>query len=193
MNQTAAAPAAKTIDKRLLGRVIFLGTEVMFFAGLLSAQIVLRSGSEAWPPPGQPRLPVLVTGLNTGVLLLSGYTIGLALRAIRRDRPRALRGWLLITTVLGVLFLAVQGYEWVRLLGFGLTLSSSVFGGTFYTLIGAHGIHVVVAVVVLLYVLGAAAQGRYSAARHSGVGLCRIYWLFVVAIWPALYVLVYLG
>ncbi len=192
MSRAIAVPAQPPIDKGILGLLVFLGTEVMFFAGLISAYTVLRAGSQAWPPPGQPRLPIEVTGLNTGVLLLSALTMHLALRAARRDRRSGLLRWLAVTALLGSLFLAVQGYEWVSLVGFGLSLSSGVFGGTFYALIGAHGIHVLGAVVALLFVLGAAVTGRYTAEAHSGVVLCEIYWLFVVALWPLLYLLVYL-
>ena len=192
MNRAIAVPAQPPIDKGILGLLIFLGTEVMFFAGLISAYTVLRAGSAVWPPPGQPRLPVEVTGVNTAVLLLSAITMHLALRAARRDRRRGLIGWLAVTAVLGSLFLAVQGYEWVRLVGFGLSISSGVFGGTFYALIGAHGVHVLSAVVALLIVLGTAVKGRYTVENHSGVVLCEIYWMFVVALWPLLYLLVYL-
>lgn len=192
MSRAIAVPAQPSIDKGILGLLVFLGTEVMFFAGLISAYTVLRAGSQVWPPPGQPRLPIEMTGLNTGVLLLSALTMHLALRAARRDRRSGLIGWLAVTALLGSLFLAVQGYEWVRLVGFGLSLSSGVFGGTFYALIGAHGIHVLGAVVALLFVLGAAVTGRYTAQAHSGVVLCEIYWMFVVALWPLLYLLVYL-
>ncbi len=192
MSRAISVPAQPPIDKGILGLLVFLGTEVMFFAGLISAYTVLRAGSQVWPPPGQPRLPIEMTGLNTGVLLLSALTMHLALRAARRDRRSGLIGWLAVTALLGSLFLAVQGYEWVRLVGFGLSLSSGVFGGTFYALIGAHGIHVLGAVVALLFVLGAAVTGRYTAQAHSGVVLCELYWLFVVALWPLLYLLVYL-
>ncbi len=192
MSRAIAVPAQPPIDKGILGLLVFLGTEVMFFAGLISAYTVLRAGSQVWPPPGQPRLPIEMTGLNTGVLLLSALAMHLALRAARRDRRSGLIGWLAFTALLGSLFLAVQGYEWVRLVGFGLSLSSGVFGGTFYALIGAHGIHVLGAVVALLFVLGAAVTGRYTAQAYSGVVLCEIYWMFVVALWPLLYLLVYL-
>ncbi len=192
MSRAIAVSAQPPIDKGILGLLVFLGTEVMFFAGLISAYTVLRAGSQVWPPPGQPRLPIEMTGLNTGVLLLSALTMHLALRAARRERRSGLVGWLAVTALLGSLFLAVQGYEWLSLVGFGLSLSSSVFGGTFYALIGAHGIHVLGAVVALLFVLGAAVTGRYTAQAHSGVVLCEIYWLFVVALWPLLYLLVYL-
>jgi heme/copper-type cytochrome/quinol oxidase subunit 3 len=192
VSRAIAVPAQPPIDKGVLGLLFFLGTEVMFFAGLISAYIVLRAGSPVWPPPGQPRLPIEVTGLNTVVLLLSAVTMHFALRAARRDRRSGLVGWLTVTALLGALFLAVQGYEWVRLVGFGMSLSSGVFGGTFYALIGSHGVHVLGAVVALLFVLGAAVKGRYTAADHSGVVLCEIYWMFVVALWPLLYLLVYL-
>lgn len=192
MSRAIAVPAQPPIDKGILGLLLFLGTEVMFFAGLISAYTVLRAGSPVWPPPGQPRLPVEVTGLNTAVLLLSAVTMHLALRAARRDRRGGLAGWLTVTALLGALFLSVQGYEWVRLVGFGMSLSSGLFGGTFYALIGAHGVHVLGAVVVILFVLGAAVKGRYTAEDHSGVVLCEIYWMFVVALWPLLYLLVYL-
>lgn len=192
MSRAIASPAQPSIDKGLLGLLVFLGSEVMFFAGLVSAYTVLRAGSMAWPPPGQPRLPVAATGLNTVVLLSSAVTMHLALRAARRGRRGGLLGWLGATAALGGLFLAAQGYEWVRLVGFGLSLSSGVFGGAFYTVIGAHGVHVLCAVAALLIVLGAAWKGRYTAENHSGVLLCAIYWMFVVALWPLLYLLVYL-
>jgi heme/copper-type cytochrome/quinol oxidase subunit 3 len=85
----------------------------------------------------------------------------------------------------------VQGCEWIRLIGYGLTLSSGVYGGTFYTLIGCHGAHVLGAVIWLGVVLARARNGRYAVASE-GVEICGIYWTFVVALWPALYALVYL-
>ncbi len=92
----------------------------MFFAGLLSAFLILRAGASGWPPPGQPRLPVAVTGANTFILLLSGVTVYLALRAIRAGDAKGMRRWLLSTALLGAVFLTVQGSEWVRLVRYGL-------------------------------------------------------------------------
>jgi cytochrome c oxidase subunit III len=85
--------------------------------------------------------------------------------------------------------LLVQGYEWVRLIHYGLTLSSGVYGATFYTLIGCHGAHVLGAVIWLGVVL---ARVRSGIAGRESVQLAGVYWTFVVALWPALYVLVYL-
>jgi heme/copper-type cytochrome/quinol oxidase subunit 3 len=180
------------IDNARLGMLMLLGAETMFFAGLVSAFLVLRLGARVWPPPFQPRLPVGVTGVNTLVLLASSLTLTRALRAIRRgDQSRLVTG-LGQTALLGLIFLAVQGYEWERLVRFGLTVSSGAYGATFYTLIGAHGVHVLAAVIWLSVVLIRSLRGRFTAQRHVGASLCGMYWYFVVFLWPALYLLVYL-
>lgn len=175
-----------------LGTVMFLGAEAMFFAGLIGAFLVFRLGSPVWPPPFQPRLPIGITGINTLILLASAATMHWALRGARGgDRPRLVRS-LSWTALLGTAFLAVQGYEWLRLLHFGLTVSSSVYGGLFYTLIGFHAAHVAGALIWVLVVWWKARRGRYTRQHHTGVQTCSMYWTFVVALWPVLYGLVYL-
>ncbi len=175
-----------------LGMLMFLGAETMFFAGLIGAFLVYRLTNQTWPPPTFPRLPVLVTGLNTLILLYSAVTMWRAQRLIRSGLQSEGRRFLLITGILGVIFLGIQGYEWVRLIGFGLTLSSGVYGATFYILIGSHGLHVFGAVIWLLIVLSRAFAGHYSATRYMGFALCGMYWYYVVGLWPILYGLVYL-
>lgn len=175
-----------------LGLFMFLGAETMFFAGLIGTFLVFRLGSDVWPPVSQPRLPVGVTGVNTVVLLLSGLTAHLSLRSVRNGNLSGLVSWLWTTAVLGTAFLVVQGYEWMRLVYFGLTVSSGIYGSTFYTLIGFHALHVAVAVLWLIVVLGQAWRRRFAAQRHAGVETFTMYWTFVVALWPLLYGLVYL-
>jgi heme/copper-type cytochrome/quinol oxidase subunit 3 len=172
--------------------MLFIGAEGMFFAGLLGAFLVFRFGTIVWPPPFQPRLPIAVTAVNTAILLLSGYTMHRARRSIRHGNSRGLADWLAVTAGLGTLFLSVQGYEWARLLQYGLTLSSGVYGSTFYTLIGCHAAHVLGAVIWLLIVLALAKRKRFSAQRHIGADVCAMYWAFVVGLWPILFVAVYL-
>jgi heme/copper-type cytochrome/quinol oxidase subunit 3 len=178
------------LDNARLATMFFIAAEVMFFAGLVSAYLVLRSGAAQWPPPLQPRLPVLVTGLNTLVLLGSSLALVRTLR-MRTDRAHVVRG-LALTASLGVVFLAVQGYEWVRLVGYGLTLGSGAYGATFYTLIGVHGIHVLGALVWVAIMLAGVGRGHHLAAPAAGLRACAMYWHFVVALWPVLYVAVYL-
>ena len=180
------------VSNARLGMLVFLVFEAMFFAGLLGAFLVFRLGSRAWPPAGEPYLPIAVTWVNTGILLFSSYALRRARRAIGQGDPDGLSRWLLVTAIYGVTFLAVQGYEWVRLVRFGLTLSSGTYGSTFYTLIGAHAVHVLAAVVWLLAVLALARRGRFSAQRHAGVQAFAMYWHFVVGLWPVLFALVYL-
>lgn len=180
------------VSNARLGVMMFIGAEVMFFAGFIGAFLVLRLSSEVWPPPSQPRLPVWVTGCNTLVLLFSGLAMQRASLAARLREQVRLSGWLLATAALGTLFLAIQGYEWVRLIGFGLTLWSGLYGSTFYALIGLHGLHVLGALVWVGVVWMLARRGRFASGRTVGVETCAMYWTFVVVLWPVLYGLVYL-
>ena len=180
------------VSNARLGMLVFLAFEAMFFAGLLGAYLVFRLGATAWPPPGEPYLPIGVTWVNTAILLFSSYTVWRAGRAIRQDDRQAFARWLLLTALYGVTFLAVQGYEWVRLVRFGLGVSGT-YGSTFYTLIGTHALHVLGAVVWLLVVLALACRGRFSARRHVGIQVFGMYWHFVVGLWLVLFGLVYLA
>ena len=184
-------PPPRRLDNLRLALLFFMGAEVMLFAALVSALFVLRVGMAAWPPPLEPRLPLAVTTLNTLVLIGSSVSMAAALRALRRrDRRRFVR--LLVTTAaLGTLFLAIQGYEWIQLIGFGLTLSSSVYGTAFYSLIGLHGLHVAGALVWLVATTLLATRARFGDGRITPVQACAMYWHFVVGLWPVLFVAVY--
>lgn len=180
------------ISNAKLGVMMLIGAEVMFFAGLIGTFLVLRLSAEVWPPPSQPRLPVLITGFNSLVLLASGLSMHFAVREIRANHRAELVRWLGWTGLLGLVFLCIQGYEWLRLIEFGLTMTSSVYGSTFYGLIGLHGLHVLGGLVWVGVVYARARGRRYSARSMTGVEVCSMYWTFVVALWPVLYGLVYL-
>jgi len=182
----------RPLDNVRLAMVFLIAAEVMFFAGLVSGFFVLRLAAPLWPPPLQPRLPILVTGFNTLVLLASSLAMAGAMQALRaRDGVRLVRG-LTAAGALGALFLAIQGYEWMRLIQYGLTVSSGAYGGTFYTLIGAHAAHVVGALAWLGVTLALARGGRFLDGQTAVARACAIYWHFVVALWPVLYVSVYM-
>jgi heme/copper-type cytochrome/quinol oxidase subunit 3 len=176
----------------IVATVFLIGGEIMFFAGLIFAFWVLRLAAPFWPPPFQPRLPVVATGVNTLVLLASSAAMIAAGRALARGDRHALLRRLGLSAALGGTFLAVQGYEWARLLRFGLSASAGVYGATFYTLIGTHAAHVVVALVWLGVAWALAARGRFADGRTAPLRACALYWHFVVALWPVLYVSVYL-
>jgi len=179
----------------LLAMMLFIGADLMFFAGLIGAFVVFRFGAESWPPPGQPRLPLGVTAINTAILIVSGMAMIQVWRRLAQwNRARVLKG-ILATAGLGLTFLLVQGYEWIRLIDFGLKLSSGVFGGMFYVLIGCHGLHVLGAVVALMVVVARfyLNPNSYGPQRSLGIKLIGMYWILVVALWPILYGLVYLS
>jgi cytochrome c oxidase subunit III len=185
-------PRRPLLDNVRLAMLFLICGEIMFFGGLVSAFLILRMTAALWPPPLQPRLPIGVTGVNTLVLLASSVAMVAASRALEHDDTRGLVRRLLVAAGLGVAFLAVQGYEWVRLVSFGLTVSSGAYGGTFYTLIGTHAAHVIAAVVWVAAMVLLAARGRFADGRTGPLRACAIYWHFVVALWPILYVAVYL-
>ncbi len=173
-----------------LGMAIFLLAETMFFAGLISAYLVLRSGFDVWPPPGQPRLPWEATACGSFLLFSSGAMLFAVRRFARRGQWISMRRTMAATLGLGSGFLLIQGFEWTRLLGFGLRAKNSVYAGTFYLLIGCHGLHVVAGLAYLLYVsrrLGPAS----SLSPGKRLAPALTYWTFVVALWPLLYGLVY--
>ena len=185
-------PTVRVGSNAWLATVMLLGAETMFFAGLIGAFLVFRVGSSVWPPPIQPRLPLGVTGINTLVLLASAWTMRLAIHANKRGDSSRLSMMLSWTAGLGAGFLLIQGYEWVRLIHFGLTASSSVYGGLFYTLIGFHGAHVVGALIWLAVVWAQIRRDRSKVKNAARLQICAMYWIFVVALWPLLYGLVYL-
>ena len=191
-----AAPVSETIPGRIppakLGLILFIVAEIMFFSGLISSFVVFRFNPIQWPPPGQPRLPLEVTSVNTFILLLSGFTMHRAFQALKASQENLFKSLLTVTAALGSIFLLIQGFEWFRLLHFGLTLHASIFGGFFYCLVGTHALHVTGGLVALLWVLNRAWKGAYDSKQVLGVELCRMYWFFVVGLWPLLFLLVYL-
>ncbi len=186
-----AQPWEPPVSNAQLAILILIAFEAMVFLGLITAYFILRSGHMAWPPPDMPRLPLAVSAVNTLMLTCSAFTMWRALAAVRAADLAGLRSNLVASTVLGCLFLAVQGSEWVRLIHQGLTLSSGAYGSIFYTLVGLHAAHVVAAVIWLLAVLLLAWRGRFTARHHTPVQLCAMYWYFVCGLWLVLFGLVY--
>jgi heme/copper-type cytochrome/quinol oxidase subunit 3 len=189
---SGARTAVPRVSNARLAMAIFLAFESMFFAALVAAYLVFRLRTVIWPPADLPELPLAVTWLNTGVLAASAFTMRRARIAQRAGRRDDVMHALTLTAVLGTVFLVVQGSEWVRLIGHGLTLSTGMYGATFYTLIGCHGLHVLAAVVWLLVVLARAQRSRFAGPVRVPLELCAIYWFYVVALWGGLFPLVYL-
>jgi heme/copper-type cytochrome/quinol oxidase subunit 3 len=176
------------VPSAVLGVLILVGCESMFFAGLVSAFTIVKSTAITWPPPGQPRLPVEETAINTAALLASAGVLRVAHKRYKDDPWAALRPFV-VSMLLGVAFVVLQGREWVALLKQGLTLTSSTLGGFFYLIVGAHGLHAIAGIALLVYAWWKLRRGQLSDSAFLAI---QIFWYFVVALWPLLYWRVYL-
>jgi heme/copper-type cytochrome/quinol oxidase subunit 3 len=175
----------------VLGTALFVFTEVMFFVGFISAFSIVEAASPAgaWPPPGQPRLPILQTAFNTLALLASGAALFVAGRRFRAARPESAERWMAAAVALGAWFVIAQGVEWARLLREGLTLTSSQLGSFFYVVVGTHALHALAAILFMALSWRSLRSGRLTRPRFQAV---QLFWYFVVLIWPILYWKVYL-
>ena len=176
----------------LLGMLLFIASEVMFFGGLFAAYFNSRAAHQGvWgPPEGAAPLEILPIALPITIILISSsFTMQFAVWAIRRGDQRALKRWIAVTLALGVLFLLGQLYDYSQL-GFGI--GDGIFGTTFYTLTGFHGAHVFGGAVGLTVILSRALQGQFSTGNHVAVEAVSIYWHFVDVVWIALFTTIYI-
>lgn len=188
----AAPPpdAGKRLPNSVLAMIIFLVTEIMFFAALMSAHTIARATvmGGVWPPAGQPRLPVERTAFNTAILLLSGVLLFVSSRRARAGYEKAL-SYLAGAIATGIAFVLLQGVEWVALLREGLTMQSSTLGAFFYLIVGAHALHAVVAIAVLTSIYFPMRRGTLVPSAFAAT---QVFWYFVVLLWPVIYLRVYL-
>ena len=188
MRVVADSDRERVLPNGVLGMLVFLLTEVMLFAGLISAFLIIRSQAIVWPPPGQPRLPIEQTAFNTAALLASGIALYFARRVFRRDPAQALRP-LGLSIALGLFFVVFQGFEWAALLGQGLTMQTSSLGSFFYLIVGIHALHAVGAIGLLVHVFLRLRGGWLSSGL---LATSELLWYFVVGVWPVLYLVMYL-
>ncbi len=177
------------IESAVLGVLIFVGAEVMLFAGLISGLAIAKASTLGpWPPPDQPRLPIEATAFNTAMLLASGVFLYFAQRAYKQQ-PLMAKTPFAVALGLGAFFVVFQGVEWVRLIGEGLTITSGSLGAFFYLIVGMHALHAVAAIVILCLMYLRLTRLELQPGSFQAAG---IFWYFVVGLWPILYVQVYL-
>ena len=182
---------ASGISTALLGMLLFIASEVLFFGGLFGAYFNARAAFPpgGWHPPEPGHLDMPLAAALTVVLVSSSFTMQFGVSAIRRGDQRRLRMWTAVTLGLGVLFLLGQLWDYTRL-GFGI--ADGPFGTTFYTLTGFHGAHVFGGAVGLTIILARALQNQFSARNHVAVEAVSIYWHFVDVVWIALFTTIYI-
>jgi len=182
------------ISNPVLGMLLFITSEVMFFGGLFAAYFSVRANAAQWPPEEfHETLKILpLVGPATIILILSSFTCQFAVWAIRRDDRTAFLRSMTVTVALGITFLLMQATDYTALGADGLTLSSGTFGTTYYTLTGFHGAHVFGGVIMLSVVLYRGMAGQFSSKHHDAVEGASLYWHFVDVVWILLFSLLYL-
>jgi len=178
----------------VLGMLLFITSEVMFFGGLFAAYFSVRANAAQWPPEQfQETLKIMpFVGPATILLILSSVSCQYAVWAIRRDDRTVFLRAMTVTVVLGITFLLMQATDYVLLGSEGLTLASGTFGTTYYTLTGFHGAHVFGGVIMLSVILYRGMAGQFSAKHYDAVEGASLYWHFVDVVWILLFSLLYL-
>jgi cytochrome c oxidase subunit 3 len=186
------------ISNVVLGMLLFITSEVMFFAGLFAAYFNVRANAPQWPPinaeTAEPfHLAILpLVGPATVLLIVSSFTCQLAVWAIRRDDRTAFIRNIAVTFLIGVIFLVMQATDYMLLYSEGITLSAGPFGTTYFTLTGFHGAHVFGGAIMLFVVLYRGLAGQFSSRHHDAVEAVSLYWHFVDVVWILLFSLLYL-
>jgi cytochrome c oxidase subunit 3 len=195
----------------------FIFSEVMFFAAFFGALFYMRALSVPWLSEGdtgdllwqgfKSTWPVSGPGIeetftpmgawgipaiNTLILLSSGATVTWAHWGLKKNNRGQLKLGLFLTIALGVLFLALQAYEYVHAYKeLNLTLESGAYGATFFMLTGFHGFHVTLGTIMLIVIFGRVLKGHFTPERHFAFEGVSWYWHFVDVVWLLLFVLVY--
>jgi len=189
----SANPMAVTntgIPSPKLAMWLFLASEVMFFAGLFAAYIILRLSNPAWPGP-EGHLSVELGTFNTLMLIASSVTIVLAYAAAQDGRQAQARLFLLITILLGTAFLGVKGYEYSVKFSHHLYPKTNIFWGCYFAMTGVHGLHVLGGVITNVWVLAKGSKG-FNASNTHYLELAGLYWHFVDIVWIFLFPMLYL-
>ncbi len=179
------------LDNRKMLMWVFLASDCLFFGSLISTYMVMRSQSVVGPLPGDI-FDILYTSVSAFVLLMSSLTMVLSLSALQRGDHKNTRIWLLATAFLGAIFLGGQYYEFTVFVAEGLTLSTNIFGTTFFVLTGFHGTHVAIGVMMLLSMYGASVLGKLPQSSSMNLELVGLYWHFVDIVWIVIFTIVYL-
>jgi len=205
------------LDNRKVAIWMFIGSECMLFASLISTYLIYKGKSlvgplphQAWtnPQTGQTFKAILnipVTSISTFVLLMSSFAMVMALAAIEnRKKPRpanpgfwwkvenSSKLWLLMTCIMGATFLGFQAYEFTSFVHEGLTIRRNLFGSSFFTLTGFHGAHVTAGVIWLGTLLAIDMKRGLQPKDAVWVDIAALYWHFVDVVWIAIFTLVYL-
>ncbi len=187
-----------------VGTIVWLSSELMFFAALFAAYFTIRAVSPGLWLTETEKLNVPFSAVNTTVLVLSSVTCQLGVFAAERGqvgragsvfgvRGWGLREWFCLTYLMGAIFVAGQALEYAELIGEDVTIAASAYGSVFYLTTGFHGIHVAGGLVAFLFVLGRTLVARkFTHEQAVSAIVVSYYWHFVDVVWIGLFATIYL-
>ncbi|MEN9645964.1 MAG: hypothetical protein RL238_2633 [Actinomycetota bacterium] len=179
------------LSNNKLAMWLFLGSECLLFGGLISTYMLYRGRHEGGPGPDQI-FDIPLTSISSFILLMSSLTMVLAVNSAKRKDDRNTNLWLIVTALLGALFVGGQVYEFTAFYHEGLGFTTSLFGSSFYTLTGFHGVHVTLGIIMLLALVAIIQRDRITGDKAEVVELVGLYWHFVDVVWVIIFTLVYL-
>jgi heme/copper-type cytochrome/quinol oxidase subunit 3 len=177
------------MNKTMIKMLVF--TEVFFFLSLIMAYVYMVYYGDTRSTKELQALHISTTSLFTLVLLGSSLTFYIAERNYLKGNIKQLKTWLIITIILGAIFLVGQGNEYYRLINEQITLGASIFGTNFFTLTGFHGFHVFVGLILISILLTMAFLGDFKDKNSTVIQTIGIYWHFVDAVWIVVFTIVY--
>jgi len=182
---------ATGLSNNKLAMWLFLGTECLLFGGLISTYMLYRGRIGTGPGPGAI-FDIQLTSVSSFILLMSSLTMVLAVNSAKEHDDRNTNLWLTATAMLGALFVGGQVYEFTAFYQEGLGFTTSLFGSSFYTLTGFHGVHVTLGIIMLMALVGIISRNRVPGDKAEVVELIGLYWHFVDVVWVIIFTLVYL-
>jgi cytochrome c oxidase subunit III len=187
-----------------VGTIVWLSSELMFFAALFASYFTIRAVStDLWAQETE-KLNVPFASVNTTILVLSSLTCQLGVFAAERGQVGrtggllrvkgwGLREWLVLTYVMGAIFIAGQATEYVSLVHEQVTIPSSAYGSVFYLTTGFHGLHVTGGLLAFLLVIGRTfVARRFTHEQAVSAIVVSYYWHFVDVVWIGLFATIYL-
>ena len=193
--------AAPTISARIhslnrpnivsIGTIVWLSSELMFFAGLFAVYFTARAQNVGeWPPP-PTELDLPYALVVTIVLVASSFTCQLGVFAAERGDVFGLRRWYLVTLAMGTFFVLGQANEYRSLVEEGTTIPSGVYGTVFYLATGFHGLHVIGGLIAFIFLLIRTKLSKFTPAQATAAIVVSYYWHFVDVVWIALFSVIY--
>jgi cytochrome o ubiquinol oxidase subunit 3 len=176
---------------KTFGFWLFLITDVIMFATLFATYVVLRNNT-AGGPTGEELFNIPIVIASTFILLTSSFTSGLAVLSMQQGRLKGLIGWLVVTAALGAAFIGLEVYEFLHMVHEGATMQTSAFLSAFFTLVGAHGVHVTVGLVWMIGLMLQLRRRGITPVTERKVNVLSLYWHFLDAVWIFLFTVVYL-